>query len=189
MPNKRYDQFTAGTPAATDILLFANPSTGELKKCEVQELATFARIYRLNQFTGQRDNVGGATTTMFDATIPANTFTDDGDMIHMCIIAEIAINEARTINFLLNGSSNLTDTSTQTAGRYQVDMFIARVSSSDARTYTSIIKQFAFGSFSQGSTNVTNWTADRVAAITCNAGSNASMKMYIAFCDLYKIAL
>jgi hypothetical protein len=189
MANKRYDEFTAGTPVGSDIILFGNPSTGELKKVELQLLQNTQRIYRLNQFTGQRDNVGGATTTMFDATIPANTFTNDGDMIHMCIIGEIAINEARTINFLMNGSSNLTDTATATSGRYQVDMWIARKNASTARTYTTIIKQFAFGSFSQGDTVVTNWTANRVASITCAAGSNASMKMYIAFCDLYKIAI
>ena len=38
MANKRYDQFTAGTAAGTDITLFANPSTGALKKTTISSL-------------------------------------------------------------------------------------------------------------------------------------------------------
>jgi hypothetical protein len=189
MANKRYDEFTAGTPVGSDIILFGNPGTGELKKVELQLIQPATRIFRLDQFVGQQDNVGGATTTMFDAVIPANAFTDDGDMVQFFMVGEIAVNEARTINFLLNGSSILTDTATATAGRYEITIRIMRSSSSGARTYTSIIKQFAFGSFSQGSTNVTNWTSARTIVVTCAAATNASMKIYMAYCDLYKIAV
>ena len=38
MADKRYDQFTAGTPTTTRIILHADPSTGALEKCELQDV-------------------------------------------------------------------------------------------------------------------------------------------------------
>lgn len=38
MSDKRYDQFSSGTPTASNITLFADPSTGALNKCTLPEL-------------------------------------------------------------------------------------------------------------------------------------------------------
>lgn len=39
MTNKKYNQFDAGTPVGTDITLFANPTTGLLKKVALQDMS------------------------------------------------------------------------------------------------------------------------------------------------------
>lgn len=42
MSSKKYNEFTAGTPAASDLVLFGDPTTGALKKVPV---SGFSNIY------------------------------------------------------------------------------------------------------------------------------------------------
>lgn len=46
MASKKYNEFTAGTPAASDIVLFGNPTTGALKKVAISGLTN---IYSLTE--------------------------------------------------------------------------------------------------------------------------------------------
>ena len=46
MSSKRYDEFTAGTPAVSDIVLFGDPSTGALEKVTINTLQSTTGIIR-----------------------------------------------------------------------------------------------------------------------------------------------
>ena len=44
MANKRYDEFSAGTPTGTRIILHGDPSTGALEKADIDTLFAQAPI-------------------------------------------------------------------------------------------------------------------------------------------------
>ena len=46
MASKKYHEFTAGTPASTDLVLFGNPTTGLLKKVAI---SGFSNIYSTSE--------------------------------------------------------------------------------------------------------------------------------------------
>ena len=51
MSSKRYDEFTAGTPVKTDIVLFADPSTGALEKVTIDGLQSATGAIRKVKIT------------------------------------------------------------------------------------------------------------------------------------------
>jgi len=69
MANKRYDQFSVGSRASTQIILTADPSTGELGKVTLGELNILPyTVYRaiIDQSTG---NTGNPTETELENTL------------------------------------------------------------------------------------------------------------------------
>jgi hypothetical protein len=79
MANKRYDQFTAGTPTGTDLILFGDPTTGELKKSPISNIAGGGGNLLLSDYNSA-NNSGTNPEVMATLTIPANTMANDGDV-------------------------------------------------------------------------------------------------------------
>lgn len=82
MANKKYNQFDAGTPVGTDITLFANPTTGLLKKVTIDDLLSVGGagagiIQRVKITKTFADFAAASTTNTIDAgfSLPANAWT------------------------------------------------------------------------------------------------------------------
>lgn len=80
MANKKYNEFTAGTPAGTDIILFADPVTGALEKVTIDGLTAGVGLIMRTKITKTFTDfsAAGLTSPAIDSgfTLPA------GGLIH-----------------------------------------------------------------------------------------------------------
>jgi hypothetical protein len=110
MPNKRYDQFPAGTYDPAKILLQADPSTGELEKILLGDFPTGSDACL---FSGSSliaaNNSGTNPQTTLVITVPAGTLANDGDCINWeAYLTTLTGSGAKTWNVRFNGTTILT---------------------------------------------------------------------------------
>ena len=63
MSSKRYDEFTAGAPAGTDVVLFGDPSTGALEKVTIDTFQSTTGVIRQVKITKSYADFAVAATS------------------------------------------------------------------------------------------------------------------------------
>jgi len=107
MANKRYDEFTPGTPDGARLILHADPSDGSLESATISELPfspsglLFAKSHFVNA-----NNSGSNPQTISQITIPANTIVNTGDWLEWDIFFTFITGAGtKTVDIKVSGST------------------------------------------------------------------------------------
>lgn len=104
--DKRYDQIQSGTPSSSNIILYADPATGELFKCAFSALPITIPANVLAASGVDVTNTGAGDVDYLSFTIPANTLNADTKGFEFFMYCRITNN---TNNPLLYWKNNGTD--------------------------------------------------------------------------------
>jgi hypothetical protein len=136
MANKRYDQFAAGTPVGTDIILFADPNDGELKKVAIEDLPAAAAGCLFSDSTLVNANNSGADPeTIATVTIPASVFDTIGRFVEVIALGE-GLNTTGPPNVrLLVSGTDAAPMVLSVTGQFRIEAWIQRISTTQLKYY------------------------------------------------------
>jgi hypothetical protein len=107
MANKRYDEFAAGTPSGSRLILHADPSTGDLEKATIAELpfSPSGLLFAKSSFINA-NNSGSNPQSISTITVPANTITSNGDWFEWDIFFTfLTASGSKSIDFAIDGNT------------------------------------------------------------------------------------
>jgi len=185
MANKRYDQFSSGTAAGTDIILFGNPSTGELKKTAIEDLPIGGSGILASRSDWLGNAASGVRTDYLAYTIPANTITGQGQGIKVEYFWEwISTSTGLQVAVFWNASAILSWTPAQFANHKMTDTYLYK--DSDEAYVDSLGFQANSIYTHQGNLlSGRDWTIDNT--ITIAIYGNTADKNMMKGCQFYPI--
>jgi len=161
MANKRYDEFAAGTPIGTDITLYADPATGELKKVALENLDVIPQPCKFSDsLLINANNDGTNPQDIGTLTIPAAIFDVTGRWVEIIIIGETLVTTGTPIFRTLLGSTDPAPLSLSALGQFRINVWLQRVSGTQYKAFTF------------GTRVLTNTSASSTTTINLNAGNN-----------------
>ncbi len=179
MANKRYDEFSAGTPSGSRLILHADPSTGDLEKATIAELpfapvgVLFAKSHYVNA-----NNSGSNPQTISTISIPANTITAQGQWLEWNAYFEYITGAGtKTTDIRIDG---VAVTNINTTAAFNLWFFMRGVYNGSNQLLMAVQAR-------AGNTNIlsTAWgniaftpTAQRDLNIVITAGAANNIKMY-----------
>lgn len=103
--DQRYDQIQSGIPNSSNIILYADPTTGELFKCPLSDIIPAATPLFVASKSGIENNSAGVTTTYLSYTFAANELNASGRGIDIMIYFEFLTNTAgASVTIYQNGN-------------------------------------------------------------------------------------
>ena len=107
MANKRYDEFTPGTPDGARLILHADPSDGSLESATIAELPfspsglVLAKSHYVNA-----NNSGSNPQTISQIIVPADTILNQGDWLEWDVFFEfITGSGTKTVEIRVDGNA------------------------------------------------------------------------------------
>lgn len=150
MSNKRFDQFTYGVPGSSDLLLWADPTTGEIKKCLISDVGGSGGGGYSDSIIYDTNNSGTNPQNFGALTIPSSELDNIGKLFRVSIFLRILSTTGTPVVWtLVQSASNVNITGTVT-GIGQMDTYIIRT---DASTVQSFGRSFRVNSISNSSSN------------------------------------
>jgi hypothetical protein len=109
MADKKFNEFSYELPPVDNVMLHADPTTGIIKKCEVQDLpgggsGGGGNVKVLYTGAVNQSNVGGVETDWMNYDMPADTVVNDGDYLQLYFyIRKNTATVAKTVKIYIDG--------------------------------------------------------------------------------------
>lgn len=176
MAQKTFPQFPAGTPSATRIFLHADPSTGEIEKAEMSEIAGGGSVLALSEYIGAT-NSGTNPQDISTITIPANTLQNDGDFIRWeAYMRGIGAVNTKTIQWDFGGNA-LTGPNATNAGFFRLSGQLFRIDATHAEMHLFTFRDNSAAGSGFTESFVTDFTTALTSIVRITAGSAGDIRM------------
>jgi hypothetical protein len=136
MANKRYDEFGAGTPVGTNIILFADPATGALSKVALEDIAVIPQYcaFSVSQLVNA-NNDGTDPQDIATVTIPAAIFDVIGRFIEITVVGETLVTTGPPIGRLRIAGNDAAPLALSSAGYFEFKAQVQRISTTNFKYY------------------------------------------------------